>query len=74
MGYSLTPIKFFSDEIEMSEIISATSAKAFELEGHTIQDAIGEKMASLDKYDDFPGHYLLTLENGDFIEFTENRS
>lgn len=71
MGFSLTSIPFFTDDIPMTVIESATHAEVFALEGQPIRAVIKEQRASLQKFDDKPGHYLLTLEDGSFIDFFE---
>ena len=74
MGHSLTSIPFFSEDIRMDIIESATNPDAFELQGKRIRSAIRDQPSSLSEYDDVKGHYLLTLANGDFIEFRELRN
>lgn len=71
MSVILTSVPFFTADIEMSEILAATSQRAFELEGRPIAEVIDGQPAQLQEYNDLPGHYLLYLANGEFVEFIE---
>ena len=74
MGMITKSISFFSDEIEMTEIVSATKAETFELEGKPIRRFIKESMARLEEEVGEPGHYFLELvPSGEFVEFYERR-
>lgn len=69
MGFSLTPIPFWSDEIRIDEPISGTHAWYFQCK--TLREVTGERRASLWSYDGEPGHYVIQFGNGDFFEFKE---
>lgn len=71
MSICLKSVPFFTGNIEMSEILAATSEEALALEGKPIQAVINDGRASLQEYDDMPGHYLLMLDSGEFVEFIE---
>lgn len=72
MGYSMQSIGFWSDEIVMSEIESASDVSMFALAGQPIK-VLGHRrlgFASLSQRDD-NGAYILQLRDGGFIEFIE---
>lgn len=69
MGYSLISVPFFDVRIQVSEVVSASQRRLFDLEGKTL-DEIG--LGSLQRYDDRPGHYHYTFTDGEWFEFLED--
>lgn len=68
MGYALKPIPFWSDEIEVKEVHSASRASDFNIKKlRDLKQRLG--YSSLYERDD-NGDYILNMRNGEFIEFT----
>ena len=63
-----TPVYFFSLEIPIRTVVSASDKYLFEAEGKTVGDYMP---ATLEEYSDHRGHFLLSLEGGRWIEFEE---
>lgn len=71
MGMSYKPITFWSDEIVVGEVISASFAEDFNMEGKPLRE-LGERLnySSLEKCIE-NGNYVLKMRPNTFIEFVE---
>jgi antitoxin component YwqK of YwqJK toxin-antitoxin module len=69
MGRTSTMVPFFTEDIRMREIDSASDVESFNLQGKTIRAFTNGKRCSLEHFDN--GAYVVRLENGRFIEFFE---
>lgn len=70
---TLASIPFYTDNIQIGYVISASDPYYFQLQGSQLRDFIRENRCNLSEYDDKPDHLLATLDTGDFIEFYEKR-
>ncbi len=69
MGRSLTSISFwFDDQMIIEEIEVASKVEDFDLMGQSLNKFRPGQKVSLARYDN--GMYLITAENGDFMEFS----
>lgn len=62
-----TPVSFWSTDIIIGEISSASHVDLFALEGQKIEKAFPGQRQSLE---DFRNRYLLRAQNGQWIEFS----
>ena len=74
MGYSTRSIPFWTDDIVIKEVISASRMSDFQnLDGKTLK-SIGQKRlgwSRLEERIDNSGIMILSLRGGDFIEFIQ---
>jgi len=73
MSDNIHSVPFFTDDILIGAVISASDPYYFRLTGHRLRDFIRENRCSLSQYDDRHNRYYAELDNGDFIEFYEDR-
>lgn len=73
MGKSLTPVPFWTDDIEIGRVLSASRECDIHLDGLALKDLGRARLnyASLYSIDD--GTLHLVMRGGDFITFIEKR-
>lgn len=64
MGMTLKSIPFWAPDWKVKEVISASKEEFFNIKN---LKEVANKRCNLQKSN--TGHYFLTFENGDFIEF-----